>query len=166
MLQVNAICVPELQRLTAVLVAVQNAASALLSSKQAWPEEVAIGVALDAVNVYPTSIQVEPSIGSSRIDERGVLLSGTIVQRRMDAGILGERRLPSIAQAMYAAMVLDTIDLTAVGRAENQPGPDADFSCKSASFQMNAGNNGTEILFVAPWTVRMVLRTAYLMGDP
>lgn len=166
MLALNANSQAELARLIAILQGVQDAATTILSSRKAWPEEVALSVALDPVNIYPQSIETDPRVGSARLGERGVLIRGELVQRRSDAGILGEKRLPSVAQAMYAAMVLDTITLPQLATTVPQLGPGAIFTCSRGRFNTTGGNDGTQIVFVADWTLTLVLKTASLVGDP
>ena len=166
MLNISANSLPELRRLTAILQGVQDAATVILSTPGAWPEEVALSVSSDAVNIYPQSIETDPRVGSTRLGERGVIIRGELIQRRQDAGILGERRLPSVAQALYAAMVLDTITLPQLATTVGELGPGAMFTCSRGRLNTTGGNDGTQIIFVADWTLTLVLQTATLAGDP
>lgn len=156
----------EIGQLIKILQGVQDAATTALSSRKAWPEEVALAVCLAPVNVYPETIEVVPAVGCDQLLERGVRISGTLAQVRNDAGILGEKRLPSVAQAMYAAMVLDTITLPQLATLEAQGGPGANFTCKRGRFNTTGGDGGTQIVFVADWTLTLVLKTGYLLHDP
>lgn len=166
MIGLNAISVAELRRLKAILQGVQDAATTIMASKAAWPEEAALSISTEPVVIYPEAYEIDARVGSDRLLQRGVLFTGTLVQRGYSAGLLGENRLAATAEAMYAALVLDTIDLTEIGFPAGLIGPDSDLSIKRGRLMTTGGNNGTEIVFVCDWTLRIVLTTGYLLNDP